>query len=58
MSWLVSLYADVRYLPPAKSLVQQSPMFSDWEAVGGKQHRITLVVTANSRASRAKSKIT
>lgn len=44
MSWLVNVYADIRYLPPAKRLVEQSPMFSDWEPVGGTQHRITLTV--------------
>jgi hypothetical protein len=50
MDWLVNVYADIPLQTPARSLVEQSPMFSGWESVGGTQRRITLTVpdtTAN-----------
>ena len=44
MNWLVNVYADIPHQAPARPLVEQSPMFTDWESVGGTQRRITLTV--------------
>lgn len=44
MNWLVSVYADIPLAVPSEPLVRQSPMFADWESVGGVQRRITLSV--------------
>jgi hypothetical protein len=44
MSWLVNVYAEFSFTPPAKALIERSPMFKGWEAVGGTQVRITLSV--------------
>ncbi|BAX93812.1 hypothetical protein [Mycobacterium shigaense] len=44
MNWLVNIYADIPHQGPARPFVEQSPMFTDWESVGGTQRRITLTV--------------
>jgi hypothetical protein len=44
MNWLVNVYADIPLAVPAKELLEQSPMFSDWASVGGTRRRITLTV--------------
>ena len=44
MNWLVNVYADIPHQADARPLVEQSPMFTDWESVGGTQRRITLTV--------------
>ena len=44
MSWIVNVWADVPNLVVSKPLIEDSPMFSAWESVGGVQRRITLEV--------------
>jgi hypothetical protein len=44
MNWLVNIYADIPHQDPARPFVEQSPMFTDWESIGGTQRRITLTV--------------
>lgn len=56
MDWLVNVYADIPLAVPAKPLLEQSPMFTEWESVGGTERRITLTVpdtaAANADAAR------
>ncbi|MCV7359544.1 hypothetical protein [Mycolicibacterium fluoranthenivorans] len=61
MSWLVNVYADVPNLVVSKPLIEASPLFTDWESVGGAERRITLQIDdaedADSACQQAKDEI-
>lgn len=54
MSWIGNVWADVPNLVVSKPLIENSPMFSAWESVGGVQRRITFEVPEADDADAAR----